>query len=195
MWRLNFAQIAGFDDILTAKEKEVTDLKARIRELETSRGSDAHTLPASEVPSAHLPRSPSTHILPSGRTAILPTTSSTHSRRGKAPPVSEGTCEDQKCQLDDWLPTLERTCMCNSRMEEKLIQLAYHLRGWALQEYNPIRPEDPNTFTLIIDILRLRLDVGSKAVVAQDFRHSPVGHRVSFGLHTTPGKDISYCIW
>ena len=110
MWHLNCAQITGFDDMLTAKEEKVTDQKARIRELETSRGSDAHTLPASMVSSIHLPQSPSTHVPPSGKTSILPTTSSTHSCRGKAPPVSKFTGEEPKCQLVDWLPTLERTC-------------------------------------------------------------------------------------
>ena len=119
----------GFDDMLTAKEEEVKDLKARILELETSRGSEAHTLPASVVPSAHSPRSPSTHVPPSGKTAILRTTSSIHSCRGKAPPVSEFTGEDPEYQLDDWLPTLERACTWNSwTEEEKLIQLACKAR-------------------------------------------------------------------
>ena len=115
---------------------------------------------------------PLAYVSPNGRTATLPATLSTSSHRGKSLPVSKFTGEDPECQLDDWLSTLERACMWNSWTgEDNLIQLAGHLRGRALQEYNLIRQEDRNTFAQRVDILHLRIDVGSKAAAVQDFQH------------------------
>ena len=55
----------------------------------------------------------------------------------KAPPVEQFTGDKQDELLDDWLPTLERAGVWSAwRDEELLMQLAGHLRGRALQEWN-----------------------------------------------------------
>ena len=55
-----------------------------------------------------------------------------HGRRGKAPPVDSYTGSDPELRFDDWLPTLERVAQWNSWSdEEKIMQLAGHLRGKA----------------------------------------------------------------
>ena len=97
----------------------------------------------------------------------------TPARRGKAPPVSQFSGEDLECQLDDWLPVLERASVWNAwTAEERLMQLAGHLKGHALQEYNLLRAEERESFESVVEALRGRLDPGSKAVAAQDFRHA-----------------------
>ena len=57
-------------------------------------------------------------------------------RRGKAPPVDSFTEEELDIRFDDWLPSLERAATWNSwTEEERLLQIAGHLHGWALQEW------------------------------------------------------------
>jgi hypothetical protein len=71
-------------------------------------------------------------------------------------------------QLDDWLPSLERAAVWNEWSEEdRLIQLAGHLRGKALQEWGLIEESDRETFKDAVNALRLRLDSGSKTMAAQ----------------------------
>ena len=54
----------------------------------------------------------------------------TSRRCGKAPPNGEFSGEDLECQLDDWLPSLERARTWNAwTAKEKLMQLAGHLKG------------------------------------------------------------------
>ena len=52
------------------------------------------------------------------------------------------------------------------------MQLTGHLKGRALQEYNLLRAEERESFESAVEALRSRLDPGSKAVAAQDFRHA-----------------------
>ena len=52
-----------------------------------------------------------------------------------------------------------------------MIQLAGHLKGRALQEWNLLRPDQHSTFSQATEALRSRLDSVSKSVAAQDFRH------------------------
>ena len=64
-------------------------------------------------------------------------------RRGKAPPVDQFSGENEDVQLDDWLPVLERAAVWNEWSEEdKLLQLAGHLRGKALQEWSLLEESD-----------------------------------------------------
>lgn len=59
-------------------------------------------------------------------------------RRGKAPPVDSFSGETPDITFDDWLPALQRAAECNQWTDqETLIQLAGHLRGRALQEWDP----------------------------------------------------------
>ena len=52
------------------------------------------------------------------------------------------------------------------------LQLAGHLRGRALQEWELLEEGDKETFSSGVDALRARLDPVSKTLAAQDFRHT-----------------------
>ena len=51
------------------------------------------------------------------------------------------------------------------------MQLAGHLRGRALQEWNLIPPGERQTYQSSTAALRMRLDPGNKTLAAFDFRH------------------------
>ena len=71
--------------------------------------------------------------------------------------------------FEEWLPSFERAAAWNGWGEtEKLIQLAGHLRGKALQEWSLLGAADKAVYTTI---LRDRLDPSRKALAVQDFRH------------------------
>ena len=59
--------------------------------------------------------------------------------------------------------------------EERLIWLAGHLRGKALQEWNLLSKEDKATWQAAVSALKGRLDPGNKILAAQDFRHAVQG--------------------
>ena len=57
--------------------------------------------------------------------------------------------------LDDWLPSLERASQWNKwTEEERLIQFAGHLCGWALQEWNLLSDNERATFDTAVKSLR-----------------------------------------
>ena len=107
MWKMNCAQVTGFDETFTAKDSEIARLKARISELERAR-----------------PTSPVLVPTPTPVSRIEPTvlTRSSHTfaaaRRGKAPPVSEFSGDDPKSPLEDWLPSLEQL-VCGMRGQKR----------------------------------------------------------------------------
>ena len=103
-------------------------------------------------------------------------TTTLRNRRGKAPPVDQFTGENLEMRLEDWLPSLERAKAWNDWTEEEtLLQLAGHLRGRALQEWGLLQSSDKATYSKAVEALRLRLDPGSRALAAQDFRHTCQG--------------------
>ena len=154
IWRINCAQVAAFDETITAKDTDIERLTVRVAELEARlpRASDVEPARVSTHPSLlpHTPPvpAPSSEILVA--TATVPTVVpevSAPVRRGKAPPVSAFLGEDLECQLDDWLPSLERASTWNAwTADERAMQLAGHLKGRALQEYNLLRPEEKESF-------------------------------------------------
>jgi len=94
-------------------------------------------------------------------------------RRGKAPPVDPFTGDDPEIRFDDWLPALTRASYWNDwSLEENLLQLAGHLRGRALQEWDLLLDSDKNSWDRAVAALRARLDPGNKVMAAQDFRHT-----------------------
>ncbi|KAL5481622.1 hypothetical protein EMCRGX_G021819 [Ephydatia muelleri] len=100
------------------------------------------------------------------------TSKSTGKRVGKAPPIDSFSGDCYEVQLDDWLPSLERAAEWNRwSLEEKLMQLAGHLRGKALQEWTLISETERTTYVQAVAALRTRLDTGSTTLAAQDFRH------------------------
>ena len=53
----------------------------------------------------------------------------------QSPPIDSFNGEDSEIRFDDWIPTLERAATWNGWTEdERLMQLAGHLCGRALQE-------------------------------------------------------------
>ena len=52
------------------------------------------------------------------------------------------------------------------------MQLAGHLKGHALQEYNLLRSEEKESFESAVEALCSHLEPGSKGVAAQDFKHA-----------------------
>ena len=82
------------------------------------------------------------------------------------------TREHAAVHWDEWLPTLERAATWNNWSEQKkLIQLAGHLRGKAQREWDLMAESSKVSFSAAVSTLRARLDSGSRAVAAQDFRH------------------------
>ena len=97
----------------------------------------------------------------------------TYHRRGKAPPVHQFTGDDPDELLDDWLPTLERAGAWNAwSQEELLMQMAGHLRGRALQEWNLLTQEERSSWGTAVEALKSRLEPRDRALAAQDFRHA-----------------------
>jgi len=122
-----------------------------------------------------LPAATGDSVAPSGDNSVSAAVveSPPLSRRGKAPPVDPFTGDDVEVRLEDWLPTLERASSWNGWSEdERLMQLAGHLRGRALQEWNLLTKEDRASYGLAVGALRERLDPGSQALAQQDFRHA-----------------------
>ena len=100
-------------------------------------------------------------------------TTSTHRRRGKAPPVEQFTGENPEELLDDWLPTLERAGEWNGwSRDELLMQMAGHLRSRALQEWNLLSREEKSDWDTAVVSLKSRLEPRDRALAAQDFRHA-----------------------
>ena len=68
-------------------------------------------------------------------------------RLGKGPPVDPFTGEQVEVRFEDWLPTLERAATWYGwSSEEQLMQLAGHLRGKALQEWNLMGQTEKSTY-------------------------------------------------
>ena len=109
-------------------------------------------------------RSAEPHVADNRTTAV---------RRGKAPPVDSFSGDTDEITFDDWLPALQRAAEWNGWSEaETLMQLAGHLRGRALQEWTLLRAAETDSLQPATKALRNRLDPGSRAVAAQDFRHA-----------------------
>ena len=158
MWKLSCSQSREQEEQIAALEAEVALLKA------------------SKSGEALRAGSPSLPTSPSGRSSpIIPELETAHSRptrRDKAPPVDPFTGEDPAVKLEDWLPVLKRALLWNRwSQEEELLQLAGHLRGRALQEWDLLSTSDRANFDKAVGALRDRLDPGGKVMAAQDFRH------------------------
>ena len=107
----------------------------------------------------------STEKEPSRRQRKLPI-----KRKGRTPPIEPFTGEDLEVRLNDWLPALHQAAQWSE--EELLIQLAGHLRGRALQEWNLLEHKELLTSESAISALRNRLESGMRVLAAQDFRHT-----------------------
>ena len=149
MWKLNCEQLMEMDNTLCEKHEEIN----RLRRSSPSTGS--MVLKASD------------QALEDAQSLL----SSYHrARHGKAPPVYIFTGADPDRRLDDWLPTLKRAAVWNGWTDDDLlIQLAGHLKGRALQEWDLLSDDEKRTYEVAVAALRSRLDHGSKVLAAQDF--------------------------
>ena len=74
---------------------------------------------------------------------------------------------ESNSNFEDWIPALERCALWNAWSEEEtLLQLAGHLRGRALEEWNLIDECDKRDLSRAKLILRKWLDPGSKMLDA-----------------------------
>ena len=159
-WKTNCQLLVLYDEECTTKDALIADLCSKLSATDMTVKA---TMPHVEVPLV-------TPVIPSS--LVVPRSVST-ARRGKAPPIDPYSADSTETEFDDWLPTLERAATWNGWSgDEQLLQLAGHLRGRALQEWNLIMTEEKTTFTDATSALRARLDPGSKALASQDFRHA-----------------------
>lgn len=184
VWKTSCEQVAEQDALLAAKDDEIAALQRQLdacRSRPVSRSQEeTEERRSPPPPSESAVPLPTTRSPPSESAAPLPTPHlpmhSQRARRGKAPPVEPFSGENIEIQLEDWLPALKRASSWNEWSEEDLLlQLAGHLRGRALQEWNLLDDADKGTYASAVEALRARLDPGNKTLAAQDFRHAIQG--------------------
>ena len=174
VWRMNCEQLAEYDAATTAIDEEMAALREQLRVAELA----ARTTPGpgTEEAAAVGGRGTAGTRMDAMVTEVSGARhelSHVSRRRGKAPPVDSFTGEDPEIQLDDWLPTLLRASQWNEWVpEELLMQLAGHLRGRALQEWDLLEDHEKNNSESALKTLRSRLDSGNKILAAQDFRRT-----------------------
>ena len=92
-------------------------------------------------------------------------------RRGKATPIDPFTGENPALRLEEWLPALKRASQWNRWSEaDQLLQLVGYLRSKALQEWNLLEEQEKST-SHAVEALKKRLDPGSKALTALQFKY------------------------
>ena len=161
LWRTNCQCLAEYDHIIADRDAEIEQLKSQL----AARSDIAE-------PSVGGPDSRESLNLSGGGEGFGRVTGH-RARRGKAPPVDSFTGEEPDVRFDDWLPSLERAATWNSwTEEERLLQIAGHLRGRALQEWALLDDATKRSYTQAVESLRARLDPGSRVLAAQDFRHT-----------------------
>ena len=106
-----------------------------------------------------------------GVRSMLDTELSVHyTRHGKVPPIDSFRGNDPDVRLDNSLPTLEREALWNDWSDDdKLVQLAGHLRGKAAREYTLISPSEKQ---IAVQALQAHLESGRCALADQDFRNA-----------------------
>ena len=168
-WRLRCEQMLEHDELIESKESEIASLRAQ---LVASR-----SRPVTVEPVQHDSGNEDAQQDVVIETVVSPrqldTSTVQPARKGKAPPVDLFTGEGSDVLWEDWLPTLERTATWNNWTEnEKLLQLAGHLRNKAAQEWTLLSIAEKSTFISATRALGARLDRGGKALAAQEFRHT-----------------------
>ncbi len=185
MWKKNCRQLAEQEVEIASKDAEIARLRQLLRRrLASSHGSQtSEDLQASaasrlEHPLHHYGQDgeePWTGV-PEREQRGREQQRQTGQRRGRAPPVDAFSGEDPEVQFDDWLPGLQRAAEWNGWTEQELLlQLAGHLRGTALQEWNLLSEDSRRTWDGALRALRTRLEPESKTMAAQDFRHTCQG--------------------
>ena len=149
LWQVSCDRLTEFEVTLLSKDREI----ALVRQILRERSPSSPASVADGVPTEQTPQS--------------------KPGKGKALPVEMFARNDPEVHLDDWLPSLSRAATWNKWFsEELLIQLAGHLKGRALQEWNLLGEDQISSYDIAIQALRDKLDPGSKVLAGQDFRHT-----------------------
>ena len=171
MWRQKCEQLLAHEDQQEAKDAEIRALKAELARLQVPRERVSERL-ATPVHGSAILSNTSAMTTPRGLGGEMGGRSHT-SRVGKAPPIDTFTGVNCDVLWVDWVPTFERAAHWNNWSEdEKLLQLAGYLRKKALQEWNLLSATQKSSFIVATEEMQNRLDPGSKALAAQDFRHT-----------------------
>ena len=157
-------RLAEFDATLAAKDDEIQRLQSR--EHEHRSGSREGLGDARSDTGSPIPADATTRPDVGKR------------RHGRAPPVDPFTGEDPEVRLEDWIPSLRRVADWNEWTEEELLlQLAGHLRGRALQEWNLLEEHDKARLEDVVQALSNRLDSESRVLAAPGLPpHVPGDH-------------------
>ena len=134
-WREKCEQLLAHEESLE-KEAEIALLKARILSLTSGTDEALTYMTPTTVDSVQqeLTLQASQEV----------GSSVTIARRGKAPPVEPYTGENPDILWEEWLPMFERAASWNGWTEQdKLLQLAGHLCGKALQEWSLLSQVQP----------------------------------------------------
>ena len=169
MWRMNCEQVKMHDELMMEKESEIERFREQLRLLRKHSPREDSLRSRHQSARKHSPLSgehdaPSTEREPVMNTRIV--------RQGKAQPIDPFIGENLEVILNDWLMSLQRASAWNGWTEEELlIQLAGHLRGRALQEWNLLAKSEKSTYKDATRALNSCLEHSSKKLAAQDFRH------------------------
>ena len=151
IWSINCEYVAEHDQLMLDKEEEIVRLKARVRELQ----GDGSTSPGSSQSQEVLSDCSDADSM-QGSPQFRETAAMRPSPRGRAPPIDPFTGEDKNVRLEDWVPALERAAQWNGWTEsEQLLQLAGHLRGKALQEWNLLQAEEKSSLGRAVKSLKV----------------------------------------
>ena len=132
-WRENCEQLLTYEENLEEKEVEIALLKAWLMMATSNRSEYADRV----ILSPHRVEGNASRTTMTATSLDSSTVQISTTRRGKVPPIEPFTGEGVDMLFEEWLPSFERTATWNGWSEaEKLIQLAGHLRGKALQEWS-----------------------------------------------------------
>ena len=189
-WRQQCDQLALHEATIDEKDMEIASLREKLASLELAiadsrRSDDGHAysrgasrsqaegsgLQVNDIRSRSRESNVQSMVQPNSTETT--TESSQHSsRKGRAPPLDCFTGTNSEITFEDWLPSLERVAKWNDwSREDTLIQLAGYLKGRALQEWLLLSEEDRKTWNTATTALRKKLEIKSKVMAAQDFRH------------------------
>ncbi len=84
----------------------------------------------------------------------------------RAPPVETFQGDSRGVKFEDWLPSFD-----GWSDQDRLLQLAGHLRGRALQEWGLLQATEKQTMDAAVENLQSRLDPGSRMLGALEFKH------------------------
>ena len=175
-WREKCEQLLTYEENLEAKEVEIALLKARLMTATSNRSEYADRV----ILSPHRVEGNASRTIMTATSLDSSTVQISTTRRGKAPPIEPFTGEGVDILFEEWLPSFERTATWNGWSEaEKLIQLAGHLRGKALQEWSLLGGADRAVYKNVTTALKERLDPSRKALAVQDFHHLSQKHQES----------------